>query len=210
MKLGIVDYGLGNIRSIQNMLQRLGVISVVSADPDELLQAERLILPGVGHFKYGMEQLQKSNLVNCLNQRVLVENIPILGICLGAQMMGRHSQEGGIEGLGWIDMDVVAFDNKNLTTQKVPHMGWTETVSTLQHPLFKDMPEDPSRFYYVHSYHFESVAVSQMLCTASYGYLFTTGYMHKNITGVQFHPEKSHAFGMQFMKNWLEMDFSEP
>ena len=204
--IGIVDYGLGNLRSIQNMFQRAGIKSVISSDRDLLRKSERLILPGVGHFRYGMERLRERNLIEFLNERVLGARVPILGICLGAQLLGRHSEEGDASGLGWIAMDTVAFDRVRLTqAEKVPHMGWTDTVCA-PHPLFKNMNEP--RFYYVHSFHFACDNPGDVICEAIHGYRFASGVAMSNIIGVQFHPEKSHIFGRQLLKNWTEIDFA--
>jgi len=205
----IVDYGLGNLRSIQNMLRRAGVASTISGDGAELARAERIILPGVGHFRYGMDRLRERGLVEVLNQRVLGDRVPALGICLGGQLIGRHSQEGDCAGLGWIDMDTVAFDRARLgPADKVPHMGWADTASK-GHPLFADMPDDP-RFYYVHSFHFACDNPADVICEAQHGYRFASGVAHGNVIGVQFHPEKSHAFGRQLLKNWAAMEFPAP
>jgi glutamine amidotransferase len=204
--IGIVDYGLGNLRSIQNMLRRFGVNSVISNDPTKLRAAEKLILPGVGHFRYGMDRLRERGLIDLLNERALEARVPILGICLGAQLFGRHSEEGDAAGLGWIAMKTVAFECARLTGgEKVPHMGWADTAG-VAHPLFKGMSEPP-RFYYVHSFHFLCDEPQDVLCEATHGYRFASGVVKGNIIGVQFHPEKSHIFGRQLLKNWVEMSF---
>jgi glutamine amidotransferase len=207
--IGIVDYGLGNLRSIQNMLQRAGITSVVSSDPAVIRQAEKLILPGVGHFRYGMDSLRQRGLVEVLNERVLEAKIPVLGICLGGQLIGRFSQEGNIAGLGWVDMDVVAFDRSRLTGgEKVPHMGWADTFCENEnHPLLASLPETPPRFYYVHAFHFACDSSVQVIFHAEHGYRFASGVAAGNIIGLQFHPEKSHVFGRQLLKNWAEMEF---
>ena len=204
--IGIVDYGLGNLRSIQNMLHRIGLKSVISYDSMTLRAAERLILPGVGHFRYGMDCLRERGLIDVLNERALEARVPVLGICLGAQLLGRHSEEGDAAGLGWIAMNTVAFDRSRLAgSDKLPHMGWADTVGAV-HPLFKGMGEAP-RFYYVHSFHFSCDEPQDVLCEATHGYRFQAGVMKGNIIGVQFHPEKSHIFGKQLLKNWAEMHF---
>lgn len=208
--IAIVDYGLGNLRSIQNMLQRAGLRSTISSDATVLREAERLILPGVGHFKYGMVMLRERGLIHVLNERVVEAMTPVLGICLGGQLIGRHSQEGNVAGLGWVDMDVVAFDRSRLTPEdKVPHMGWADTPC-VEHPLFAGMPETPPRFYYVHSFHFACDDPSLVICQAAHGYLFASGVVAGHVVGVQFHPEKSHVFGFQFLKNWAAMEFPNP
>jgi glutamine amidotransferase len=203
----IVDYGLGNLRSIQNMLRRAGAASVISADAGVLADAQRLILPGVGHFRYGMERLRAVGLIDVLNRRVLEAGVPTLGICLGAQLIGRRSQEGDAEGLCWLEMDTVAFDRARLGPRdRVPHMGWAET-SHAPHPLFAGLPEPP-RFYYVHSYHMRCDDPAAAIATAHHGYDFTAGVAVGNVMGVQFHPEKSHVFGMQLLKNFAMLDLA--
>lgn len=206
--IGIVDYGLGNLRSIHNMLDKAGIASVISGDAEVLSAADKLLLPGVGHFRYGMEQLHASGLVDVLNRRVLDARVPVLGICLGAQLLGRHSEEGDCKGLGWIEMDTVAFDRNRLrASEKVPHMGWAETSHTA-HPLFAGQPEEPPRFYYVHSFHMRCDDAADVICEADHGYRFTSGVARGNVMGVQFHPEKSHVFGRQLLKSFAAMDFA--
>lgn len=203
----IIDYGLGNSRSIQNMLIRENIETVITSDIDCVKAAERLILPGVGHFQYGMKQLRQRGLLSLLSNRVLCEKTPILGICLGAQLLGYSSEEGSSPGLGWIKMKTVAFDRSRLSrADKVPHMGWAETRHT-SHPLFDGL-EEPARFYYVHSYHFCCVDPGSVISTAQHGYSFPTGVANGNILGVQFHPEKSHAFGRRLLANFARMSFS--
>ena len=201
--IGIVDYGLGNLRSIQNMLRRAGTDSVISADPAELAKADRLILPGVGHFRYGMDELRERGLIGPLNELVLEDKVPVLGICLGGQLIGRGSEEGPSEGLGWVAMDTVAFDRSRLGGGlRVPHMGWADTWHT-DHPLFASQ-SDP-RFYYVHSYHFRCDDEASVIAGTTHGYRFASGVAQGNVMGVQFHPEKSHAFGLQLLKAFAAM-----
>jgi imidazole glycerol-phosphate synthase subunit HisH len=203
----IVDYGLGNVRSVQNMLLRAGVESVISREPDLLRGATKLILPGVGHFGYAMDLLHKLDLMNVLNERVLEARVPTLGICLGAQLLGRGSEEGNSIGLNWIPMDTVRFDNARLQRgEKVPHMGWAATRHASS-ALFAGMDHAP-RFYYVHSYHFECQDPDMVMCTAEHGYSFPSGIAYRNVIGVQFHPEKSHAYGQQLLKNFASMEFA--
>jgi len=204
--IAIVDYGLGNLRSISNMLQRAGCESVISADFGVLRNAERLILPGVGHFKYGMERLHERGLIDVLNERVLDAGVPILGICLGAQLLGRRSDEGGVAGLGWIPMDTVAFDGARLGgDERVPNMGWSDTAY-VKHPLFEGQEQTP-RFYYVHSFHFQCDDASHVIATADHGYRFASAVARANILGVQFHPEKSHVFGKRLLASFAAMKF---
>lgn len=201
----VIDYGVGNLGSIRNMFSRAGIACSVSGNPDAIASASRLVLPGVGHFKFAMEKLRQSGLIPLLKQRVQDEAVPLLGICLGAQMLGRRSEEGGVEGLGLVPMDVVSFDRSRLARgEKVPHMGWAATQHA-PHPLFESM-EEPPRFYYVHSFHFRCDDPGTEMCWAEHGYRFASGVRHANIMGVQFHPEKSHAFGQRLLRNFAAMD----
>ncbi len=203
--IGIIDYGAGNIRSIHNMLKRLGFDSFISGKKEELESADKLILPGVGHFDHGMKQLHSRNLTAMLHQRVMEEKVPILGICLGAQLLGQGSEEGNEAGLGWVDMKVVAFDKKKLGQElKIPHMGWNYIQQLKSSKILGDEKEE-RRFYFVHSYHMLPLDPSLGLCSTKYGYEFISAISKDNIIGVQFHPEKSHQFGMKIMKNFAQL-----
>jgi imidazole glycerol-phosphate synthase subunit HisH len=200
----IIDYKIGNLGSIKNMLKRIGVAATITGDIAEIEKAEKLILPGVGHYDYGMQNLQQSGLVPILNQRVLQNKVPILGICLGVQLLTESSEEGVEKGLGWIKGKTIAFDKTKLhTNQKIPHMGWGEIEQYQQSKLFENMHADP-RFYFVHSYHLALEEKKMELCTLKYGYDFCAGIEHENILGVQFHPEKSHKFGMKLLENFVK------
>jgi imidazole glycerol-phosphate synthase subunit HisH len=199
--LAIINYGLGNLTSIRNMCGRIGVEAEITADARVIEAASRLILPGVGHFKKGMENLHESGLKRLLDRLVLEEKRPVLGICLGGQLMTAHSEEGDTDGLGWVDADTIRFRDKALSGLKVPHMGWREIKITGDNPLWADLPEEP-RFYFVHSYHFEFRQPSEVTATALYGYEFACAFRKGNIYGTQFHPEKSHKFGMKVLENF--------
>lgn len=196
----IVDYGLGNVGSVRNMLASAGIEAVVSGAPDVLGEASKLILPGIGHFRHGMDSLRARRLIDVLEQRVLGARVPILGICLGAQLFGRTSEEGHQPGLNWLPMETVAFDRSRIGQVRVPHMGWTDTECR-DEGLFAGLG-GRARFYYVHSFHFRCDDPSLVICTAEHGYRFAAGVAQGNIFGVQFHPEKSHVFGRQLLKNF--------
>lgn len=199
--LAIINYGLGNLSSIRNMCRRIGVEAEITDDPALIGSADRLILPGVGHFKRGMENLHASGLKELLDRVVLQERRPILGICLGAQLMTAHSEEGDAGGLGWVDADTVRFREAELGGLKVPHMGWREIDIRQDDPLWTGLPEEP-RFYFVHSYHFQFRRQDEVTATARYGYDFACAFRKDNIFGTQFHPEKSHKFGMRVLENF--------
>lgn len=199
----IIDYQAGNIGSIQNMLKRIGVECVISSEASAIEQATKLILPGVGAFDYGMSQLNQSGLIDTLNDRVLVKKVPLLGICLGLQLITKKSEEGKLPGLGWIEADTIAFDRTRLSArEKVPHMGWNQVKLEKPSRLHQNQYED-ERFYFVHSYHLVCRNPEDCLYTTNYGYDFTAGIEKENIVAVQFHPEKSHKFGMRLLENFV-------
>ncbi len=200
----IIDYNTGNLGSIKNMLKRLGIASQITNEATKIEQAEKLILPGVGHFDYGMTNLHNSGLVNILNQKVLENKTPILGICLGVQLLTESSEEGVEKGLGWIKGKTIAFNKSKLASnQKVPHMDWTNVANYQQSKLFEGMHDEP-RFYFVHSFHLSLEDKKDCLVTANYGYEFAAGIEHENILGTQFHPEKSHKYGMKILENFAK------
>jgi glutamine amidotransferase len=193
--LTIVDYGLGNLGSIQNMLRKLGHPVEVVDDPERIDGASKLILPGVGAFDRGMDHLTERGLVGPLSKRVIADGVPILGICLGAQLMTRESEEGQRPGLGWLEARTVRFFSREPHDLKVPYMGWNDVEPTRPHP----------RFYFVHSFHFECERADDVLATSTYGYRFASAFAFRNILGVQFHPEKSHKFGMKLLDNFARV-----
>lgn len=199
--LVIIDYGMGNLRSILNKLQRLGADARISSSIADLEEADRLILPGVGHFKAGMDNIRARNLLDPLNKKVLKEGTPILGICLGMQLFSRHSEEGNATGLGWLDAETVKFPLGDL---KIPHMGWNTLENRSPCILFSALPAD-AEFYFVHSYYVKpSPSSNARASTTTYGISFTSAVCQKNIYGTQFHPEKSHQSGMTILRNFLE------
>lgn len=202
----IIDYGAGNIKSIQNMLKKIGIVSEITKDASVVKNAEKIILPGVGHFDHGMKNLKSSGLIEILNQRVLKDKIPFLGICLGAQLLGNKSEEGLEKGLGWIDMDIVKFDKSQMSEQhKIPHMGWNMIGIKKETKLMQGLELEGTRFYFVHSYHMLPRMDINVLTKTIYGYEFVSAVQQENIFGVQFHPEKSHTYGMRLLKNFVEL-----
>jgi len=200
----IVDYGVGNLGSLRNMLKKIGREAVISQDPQVVGQAEKIILPGVGSFDHAIENLRSTGLVSVLNESALGRKIPVLGVCLGMQLMTGRSEEGVLPGLGWIDAETVRFRfDESRRHLKVPHMGWNTIRVRGANPLFEEMAEG-SRFYFVHSYHVQCRAGADVLATTDYGGDFVSAFARDNIAGVQFHPEKSHRFGMRLLKNFAE------
>jgi glutamine amidotransferase len=200
----ILDYGMGNCGSFKNMLRYLGVESEIVDSPELLLDAEAIILPGVGAFDNGVKKLQRFRSV--LEDLVIVQKVPFLGICLGMQLLFESSEEGELKGMDWISGYVRKFNFDHIALTKrlaIPHMGWNEVHYTDSVVLNKKLEVSP-RFYFVHSYHVECKERNNILATASYGYEFTCAVQKENIFGVQFHPEKSHKFGKEFFKSFLD------
>lgn len=201
--LTIVDYGVGNLASIKNMLKKAGHDAVISSEAGVIGQADKLILPGVGAFDTCAEKLQASGLIDTLDRKVLQEGTPVLGVCVGMQLLMEKSEEGVLPGLGWIQGEVIRFRQERMPAgTKIPHMGWTNVEICKGSRLFTDMYEEP-RFYFVHSYHSVPQREEDALVKADYGYSFTAGVEKDNIMGVQFHPEKSHKFGMKLLSNFV-------
>lgn len=202
----ILDYGVGNSGSIQNMIRRIGGESVITSNEDSIASASGFVLPGVGSFDRGMSKLLSSGFLDCLESRVM-RGVPILGICLGMQMFFNGSDEGDLSGLGWISGYVKKFEvtkNDDHKNMKVPHMGWNLVRPKMTQSLFKGL-EKEARFYFVHSYYVTCNSKENVLGTTEYGHEFVSSVCKENIFGVQFHPEKSHHFGMSLFKNFLEI-----
>lgn len=197
----IVDYGMGNIRSISKVLQGVGVATVVSADPDSIVKARKLILPGVGHFGQAMRNLRQRGLVNALNEAVIQREVPILGICLGMQLMARYSSEGDEAGLGWFDGAVVRLNVPDTSRYKVPHIGWNE-VAVVKPSALTTAIDAAAEFYFLHSFCYETTSPEEVLMTTSYGNTFASAIEKRAMYGVQFHPEKSHDVGALLLKNF--------
>lgn len=199
----IVDYKMGNLGSITNIIKKIGHSSIITSDIEQIAKADKIILPGVGSFDKAMENLKELNLIEVLNQKALIEKVPVLGICLGMQLLTKSSEEGNVDGLGWIDAKTVKFQLSDFPNLKIPHMGWNEVQLQKKHILCEDMYQDP-RFYFVHSYHAVCESDENILIKTHFGYDFASGIVKDNIMGVQFHPEKSHKFGMKLFKNFIE------
>lgn len=201
--IAIVDYGMGNLASILNMCRHLGIAAQITKDPETLARAEKLILPGVGAFDAGMEQLEASGLLPLLNEQVLERSTPVLGICLGMQLLARRSEEGVRPGLGWIAADVVRFKSAppGQPPLQVPHMGWSHLVARSNARLLTGLKAE-SRFYFVHSYHMVCDNPDDVAATTDHGGAITAAVERGHIFGTQFHPEKSHRFGMQLLRNF--------
>lgn len=198
----IVDYGMGNLGSIQNMLKKAGFIAVISSDPQVIDQADKIILPGVGAFDSGMRNLEQNGLVNLLNKKSQVDKVEVLGLCLGAQLITRCSEEGKLPGLGWVDGETVRFNFDGYQPMfKVPHMGWNTLQIQQAHPYLEGLPKD-QRFYFVHSYHLICQNQENEVARTTYGYPFASIVATENVVGMQFHPEKSHKFGLTVLKNF--------
>lgn len=201
----IIDYGVGNLGSIANMLKKAGVAAMISSDPSVIERADKLILPGVGAFDNGMMNLAERNLIPVLNYKALTTKTPILGLCLGMELMTKHSTEGQHPGLAWFDAETVQFNfDESHADLRVPHMGWNTVVAACpEHPLFIDLDND-HRFYFAHSFHVVCTRTENILAYTDYGYLFPSMIVQDNLIGAQFHPERSHIFGLKLLKNFAE------
>lgn len=201
--IGVVNYGMGNIGSIVNILNRVTPHVSIINSPDEIKMVDRLILPGVGAFDNAMHKLMSGGWADMLSSHA-EQGKPVLGICLGMQIMTESSEEGTMEGLGWIKGRAVAFDpNRMNGRHRIPHMGWNIAVVRKGNVLF-DPAELEERFYFLHSYHVICDDEKDVLTTTEHGYPFISTFQKDNIIGVQFHPEKSHRFGLEFFRHFLE------
>jgi glutamine amidotransferase len=201
----VVDYGVGNLASILNMLRRLRASATISGDPAVIALADSIILPGVGAFDHAMRKLREGSLLSAVEKRVLRDRVPTLGVCLGFQLLSRGSEEGTESGLGWIDAETVRFDASRASERiSIPHMGWSNVSITRAHPLLAT-EEEEVRFYFAHSYHLRCNDPTNIIASASHGYSFPAAIAHGNVMGVQFHPEKSHVFGMRLLRNFCTL-----
>lgn len=199
--IAIIDYGLGNVLAFANVFKRLNIPVSIAKGAAELDGASKVILPGVGAFDHAMERLGQSGMRDTLDQLVHSRGVPVLGVCVGMQILAGSSEEGRAEGLGWIDGRVRKFD---ATRARLPHMGWNDVSPVTGARLFRGLERD-ARFYFLHSYYFECAREENVLAITEYGLKFSCAVHSRNIYGVQFHPEKSHHFGAQLLKNFAEL-----
>lgn len=200
----IVNYGMGNLQSIYKSLQRIKVNAVISSSPEEIMKADKIILPGVGHFGMAVKNLKKLKIWNTLHELVLERKIPVLGICLGMQLMATHSEEGDVEGFGWFDARIKRFNVDDTVKYKIPHMGWNNISVQKDSMLFRGL-DSSSEFYFVHSYYVNCNNKHDVIGQTNYGVTFVSAYKRENIYGVQFHPEKSHDSGLHILKNFVKL-----
>jgi glutamine amidotransferase len=201
----IVDYGCGNLGSIQNMIKKIGSKAQITSDAAKIALAEKLILPGVGAFDTGIKNLHERGLWSILNKRVLEDKVPILGICLGMQLMTKSSEEGVLKGLSWIDAETKKFKFDEVSEKrKIPNMGWNYIEIKKNSRLFNNMYEHP-KFYFVHSYYVNCHQKEDVIAVANYGQNYDCAFEKDNIFGVQFHPEKSHKYGMKLLENFIAL-----
>jgi len=199
----IIDYGMGNLGSVKNMFKKIGESAIVSSNREDIKNATSILLPGVGAFDNAMKNLKSLDIIEPIRERVLEDKIPIMGICLGMQLLTKGSEEGQFNGFGFVDAYAKKFDfdNNNLP---IPHMGWNRTNLQKDSNLYRDNDDKNRRFYFVHSYAVECSDSSDILTTTEYGYEFVSSFEKENIIGCQFHPEKSHKYGMRLFKNFVE------
>jgi glutamine amidotransferase len=205
----IIDYGSGNINAIANIYKSLKIPFSISSSSSEIQKAEKIILPGVGSFDHCMSRLNKSGLKEILNKKVLVDKVPVLGICIGLHLMANKSEEGNLMGLGWIDAEVKKFEKSKLIYKpKLPHMGWNRVHVLSNQELFKGINEKKG-FYFIHSYYISVKNKKNIMTTTEYGIDFSSGINSSNIYAVQFHPEKSHTNGLKLLKNFSEINHAK-
>ena len=201
----IIDYGMGNLASVQNMFKRIGAPCEITGDLDRINKAQKILLPGVGAFDAAVQRIDATGLRSLLSQKAEVEKVPVLGICLGMQLLTKSSEEGKLNGLGWIPAKTIKFSSDAGSNLKVPHMGWNEIHVVNQYPLINDLPPEP-RFYFVHSYHVKAEDDRYVIARTHYGHDFDSMITNgDNIFGAQFHPEKSHKFGMKLFENFARI-----
>jgi glutamine amidotransferase len=201
--IAIIDYGMGNLESIKNMIRKAGGQAMITSNLEEIAMARSLILPGVGHFGKAMDLINQSNLRQVLDKAVLEDRKPLLGICLGMQLLLDSSEEGDSKGLGYIEGKVRKFQFED-SSLKVPHMGWNEVQIMQENGVLQEVDGEPQRFYFVHSYFAQCDHVENVVCRTQYGFTFDSAISKAHIMGVQFHPEKSHKYGLRFFTEYLK------
>jgi glutamine amidotransferase len=202
--IAIIDYGMGNVHSIANMLDHLGIDSIITSNEEDILDASHLILPGVGAFDQAMQALEALGLISVINKFHETQK-PMLGICLGMQLLGESSEEGLKPGLGLIPFVNKRFTSEDCGTLRIPHMGWNQVEIKANNQITQNLLAD-SRFYFVHSYYASGVAEEHIMLTTNYGIDFVSAVTKDNVFGVQFHPEKSHAFGMALLEAFAKVN----
>lgn len=201
----LIDYGVGNINAFVNVYKRVDVPVKIAKTKEDLLDAQKLILPGVGHFDHAMSQLNNSGMRDTLDELVLDKKIPVIGICVGMQMMANNSDEGSMEGLKWIDATVKKFDESKIKqVTRLPHMGWNDVKPVKDLDLFKGLEKD-AIFYFLHTYYFECNNSEDIMAMTNYGGEFASAAHHENKYGIQFHPEKSHSYGEILLHNFAKL-----
>ena len=201
----IIDYGLGNIRAFVNVYERLNIKTKIAHTAEDIKGASKIILPGVGAFDYAMSQLNASGMRDELEKQVLENKIPIVGICVGMQILAKSSDEGNLPGLGWIDGEVKIFDTSFIPYKtRLPHMGWNSINPVNENPLLVGINNE-SRFYFLHSYYFVCNRTEEVIATTTYGIHYASAVNKENIFGIQFHPEKSHSNGIQLLHNFANL-----
>lgn len=203
--IGIINYGLGNIKAFENIYKRLHIPVKILHQTEDFSDVTRLILPGVGAFDHAMQAFNQSGMREVTERMVLESKIPVIGICVGMQMLAQSSDEGVLPGLGWIDGVVKKFDETKISFDThLPHMGWNDVTVNKNNRLFSSFPAEP-KFYFLHSYYFECIHESESIAESNYGITFTCAVNHENIFGVQFHPEKSHEYGIRLLENFSKL-----
>lgn len=204
-KIVIVNYGMGNLHSVLYKIKKLHPNVVISSEKEEIAAASKIILPGVGHFAEGMKSIGKLGIREILDEKALREKVPVLGICLGMQLLTDFSEEGNSEGLGWIKGRTSRIEKEKIGKLKIPHMGWNSVVKKNDPVGILNGTNEESYFYFVHSYYVTCEDRNNALCTSTYGIEFDSGISNQNIFGFQFHPEKSHDSGLTLMKNFINL-----
>jgi imidazole glycerol-phosphate synthase subunit HisH len=202
--IAIIDYGMGNLSSVKRKMDRIGAKSIVTSDADEIKKCTSIILPGVGHFSKAVAEIKNRGLWDLLSEQVLIKKKPVLGICLGMQLMAKHSEEGDSEGFGWINAKVVRLKVSDTIRYKIPHMGWNTLTQKKESPLL-DKVNLNFEFYFVHSFYMHCNNSQDVLTETIYDNSFTSSFQKENIFGVQFHPEKSHDEGALLLRNFSKL-----